>query len=640
MSDHFNHEYDGGSPNIPEGVGDRYYAQDLARDFWYLVNETNIHLKDIFNSFPILLKSSDVVQGSSLHEIDIPIASGIVEYAVNVPNSFSTIPPSVKSVNILIFVKNTAQTDFDIQSTATLDGATTNYLKLSYDDADGNSRSRAKKAGSYVYEKSRSFVLTCDSSAAGDNEIVLAEIIGDDSTFLTITKRFKTAINTTVIENISSDKDFIQDDNDKILFADVTSGDITLGLFNGSNRDGSYILIMAIGATNQVFIELVSGGTTDYTLNPGDYLKVYWDDSNYEWVINDSNFLDLYYQSEESDFTPKSASKIIAETNNQSITLPDISKINTPLEIFSKGFTQILQADSENVISYKNKFFTTKGTSGYLQLRNKERAKLIYRGVDDLRIEPGVKLSDPSSLPAGVSTGCSFSFDGVYLAIAHATSPYITIYKRSGDTFTKLSDPATLPASDGYSCSFSFDGVYLAVGHSTSPYITIYKRSGDTFTKLSDPATLPTSSGRGCSFSFDGVYLAVTHLTSPYITIYERSGDTFTKLSDPSTLPTGNGKSCSFSYDGVYLAVAHETSPYITIYKRSGNTFSKLTNPATLPASTGYGCIFSYDGVYLAVGHATSPYITIYKNVELADKVWEAIKLDTLYEEDKEYMFY
>ena len=44
---------------------------------------------------------------------------------------------------------------------------------------------------------------------------------------------------------------------------------------------------------------------------------------------------------------------------------------------------------------------------------------------------------------------------GAYMSVAHYTSPYITIYKRSGDTFTKLADPSDLPASTGYSVSFS-----------------------------------------------------------------------------------------------------------------------------------------------------------------------------------------
>jgi hypothetical protein len=63
------------------------------------------------------------------------------------------------------------------------------------------------------------------------------------------------------------------------------------------------------------------------------------------------------------------------------------------------------------------------------------------------------------------------------MAVAHATSPYITIYKRSGDTFTKLADPSSLPTGDGRGVAFSSVGIdYLAVAHDTSPYVTIYPR--------------------------------------------------------------------------------------------------------------------------------------------------------------------
>ena len=42
---------------------------------------------------------------------------------------------------------------------------------------------------------------------------------------------------------------------------------------------------------------------------------------------------------------------------------------------------------------------------------------------------------------------------------------------------TKLADPSTLPTSTSYGVAFSPDGVYLSVAHSTSPYVTIYKRA-------------------------------------------------------------------------------------------------------------------------------------------------------------------
>ena len=88
-------------------------------------------------------------------------------------------------------------------------------------------------------------------------------------------------------------------------------------------------------------------------------------------------------------------------------------------------------------------------------------------------------------------------------------------------TFTKLSDPATLPASTGCGVAFDSTSTYMAVAHVTSPYITIYKRSGDTFTKLSNPATLPASTGLDVAFDSTSTYMAVAHYTSPYITIYK-----------------------------------------------------------------------------------------------------------------------
>jgi hypothetical protein len=224
------------------------------------------------------------------------------------------------------------------------------------------------------------------------------------------------------------------------------------------------------------------------------------------------------------------------------------------------------------------------------------------------------RLPYPATVPGGNGNGAAFSPDGVYMSIASTTTPFINIYKRSGDNFTKLADPATLPGSAARSVSFSPDNVYMSVTTDSTPFVTIYKRSGDTFTKLTDPATLPASNGRAVSWSPGSLYMAVAHDTSPFVTIYKRSGDTFTKLTNPATLPAGNGRGASFSPDGQYLSISHSTSPFVTIYKRSGDTFTKLADPATLPPNSGQGTSFSSDGVYLAVTNSTtSPFLTIYK---------------------------
>ena len=81
-------------------------------------------------------------------------------------------------------------------------------------------------------------------------------------------------------------------------------------------------------------------------------------------------------------------------------------------------------------------------------------------------------------------------------------------------------NPTTLPARDGYGCAFNHDGTRLAVAHRSSPYITIYDTTTTPYTKLSNPTTLPAGTGRGCAFNHDGTRLAVAHDSSPYITAY------------------------------------------------------------------------------------------------------------------------
>jgi tryptophan-rich sensory protein len=219
---------------------------------------------------------------------------------------------------------------------------------------------------------------------------------------------------------------------------------------------------------------------------------------------------------------------------------------------------------------------------------------------------PGIGSFTKSTLPDVAPTSTS-------LAVAHATTPYITIYNRSSDTYTKLSNPSTLPTGTAYASVWSPSGLSLAVAHATSPYITIYNRSGNTFTKVTNPGNLPTGGGEFAAWDTGGATLAVAHATSPYITIYNRSDPTtWTKNSNPGTLPTGTANGCAWNSTSTSLAVAHNSSPYITIYNRSGNTYTKITNPGTLPPGTANKCAWSPDGTMLAVAHDSSPYVTIY----------------------------
>ncbi|MBN2157933.1 MAG: hypothetical protein JW807_00955, partial [Spirochaetes bacterium] len=198
-----------------------------------------------------------------------------------------------------------------------------------------------------------------------------------------------------------------------------------------------------------------------------------------------SNFDDEYNQLYENCIFLKELTETLLSTDQTleypgsykasgiiNISLPSSPSEGQRIEIFTEDRIKILQSDAEQAISYFNKFWTTKGSSGHLVMPPMSRLLMTYKGIGYSRIEPGVKLSDPSTLPAGSGRTATYSPCGTYLAESHDDSPYITIYKRSGDTFTKLPDPSTLPAGNGNGVAFSPDGKYLAVAHVSSPYIT------------------------------------------------------------------------------------------------------------------------------------------------------------------------
>ena len=95
-----------------------------------------------------------------------------------------------------------------------------------------------------------------------------------------------------------------------------------------------------------------------------------------------------------------------------------------------------------------------------------------------------------------------------------------TVRVTAGTPYTKLSNSTTLPASTGRGCAFNHNGTRLAVAHYSSPYITIYDTTTTPYTKLSNPTTLPAGIGLGCAFNHNGIRLAVAHDSSPYITAY------------------------------------------------------------------------------------------------------------------------
>jgi len=228
----------------------------------------------------------------------------------------------------------------------------------------------------------------------------------------------------------------------------------------------------------------------------------------------------------------------------------------------------------------------------------------------------------PDSLPPDASYGSSWSNDGIYLAVAHDTSPYITIYKRTGDTFNKLSDPVDLPAGPAYSgCAFSNNGIYLVVAHNNSPYITIYKRSGDVFTKLDDPDDLPSAAINCCMFSPEDTHLILGFNTGGSILgvkIYKRSEDVFTYIDfiDSVIKGVGNysGRSIGFLKNGEYFVLG-TAGDYFTLFEKNGDTYEAVLNKyIDKDANAEYSNSFSPAGDELAITrYGTGSKVNVFK---------------------------
>ncbi len=153
----------------------------------------------------------------------------------------------------------------------------------------------------------------------------------------------------------------------------------------------------------------------------------------------------------------------------------------------------------------------------------------------------------------------------------------------------KIANPATLPASDGRGSAWSPDGRYLAAAHDTTPFVTIYDWVTGVPIKITNPATLPTGNASGVAWSPDGRYLVVGHVTTPFITIYDWITGVPVKITDPATLPGGNGRNAVWSPNGRDLALAHATTPFVTIYDWAvaATNAWKLIPTRMLPGGTG-----------------------------------------------------
>lgn len=251
------------------------------------------------------------------------------------------------------------------------------------------------------------------------------------------------------------------------------------------------------------------------------------------------------------------------------------------------------------------------------------------------------KLNDPATLPSGAGRGAAFSPDGSLFAIAHTTTPFVTVYDIQGNTFTKLASPAQLPAGNGASVAFSPDSTILFVGHTTTPFLTMYGISGNAQNRVltkfggTAPFTLPASQVNGLSMSPYG-YLATCGTTSPFIRVYSVSGSgTNAVVSDAGatfngtatgSLPATGVQGCQFNPAGDAFVATEASSPFIDLYQVGGTSFTRCKDPSSLPTSAPIDVTWDDDSTFSAPDGGSLFHLNIYSTGSLVGGSCQATK--------------
>ena len=121
--------------------------------------------------------------------------------------------------------------------------------------------------------------------------------------------------------------------------------------------------------------------------------------------------------------------------------------------------------------------------------------KVWDRSGDTFTVE-----TNPGTTPGSIAY-VHFTPDGTQLLAGSQTTPYLRTYTVGTTTFTYVASTLTGGNPAGGTCgglNISADGKYIAMGCLVSPYMTIYKKTGDTtYIKLNTPNVIATNQPQG-----------------------------------------------------------------------------------------------------------------------------------------------
>lgn len=254
---------------------------------------------------------------------------------------------------------------------------------------------------------------------------------------------------------------------------------------------------------------------------------------------------------------------------------------------------------------YQRAFRAIGGYSGGTSRLARPPQRLLERDIrpfpphfcDPALLPALVELPAPDPVPEGtVQTFGWCGSTGTHLAIGMSVSPWLAVYKRTGNTLGNRLTVPSPPTSTVFNVDWDPTGTYLAVMYGSSPdnrKIRLWSRSGDTLTRLTDgpvpgSLTLPINWIR---WSPGGGHLVASHASSTSssaenLATYSFSGGTLTHLGNLSISEAGSNAAIRFAWDptGTWIVGGYQGTTALFLVKRVGSTFTVLTDPPAVAA--------------------------------------------------------
>jgi len=167
--------------DIPEAVGDRYYGQDLIRDFWNQREYSGQISQDLLNTTSSIIISGLTVSQGAGHTLSWTAGRVKMMFEVETPTDWTALPPTVTAHDIPIIIDIALATDQAIASADT-GGVNVNYAKFSYNQSSTSTRQRAVAAGTYDSEIEPTYTFTCNTTPPTAYEVAFATFTSDGAT--------------------------------------------------------------------------------------------------------------------------------------------------------------------------------------------------------------------------------------------------------------------------------------------------------------------------------------------------------------------------------------------------------------------------------------------------------------------------